>query len=416
MNRLEKKFKIMTAAAALSACLAMPGMAVFAATATVTASDVNVRADASTTADIVGTAASGEAYDIGEEKQDADGNTWYQITLADGSVGYIRNDFVTVSDDTATTGTTDSAAADSTEAAATTDTSSTDTGDYSIQNAPDENGDYYYYLYDNAAGKRMKIDDIETLQTQVTDLQSQVASAGNRYRVLIIVLAVLLVAAVAAAIAMFVRLRDALTNGRRERDLTSERRQERNANPEADNLDSLRRTAPRTRDPRNSAYPSGQARDPQREGVRRPAPQQRPVQGETGRAPVRGTADGRPVQQAPREGVRRPVTNGTQGQAVRRPVQPGQQPVRRPVQPQGQQAPYREAAAQQREQAPQQRRPVQQQGQQAPYREQQPVRRPAQNPASNPQPQQQAARQKQARDFAGDDDFDYDFISLDDNK
>ncbi len=406
MNRFGRKFKVMTATAVLAASLALPGMAAFAATVTVTASDVNVRSDASTTADIVGTATSGESYNVGEEKQDADGSTWYQITLSDGSVGYIRNDFVSVSDDSADAASTDSATAASTESAATTDTTSTDTGDYSIQNAPDENGDYYYYLYDNAAGKRMKISDIEALQTQVTNLQSQVASAGNRYRILIIILAVLLVAAVAAAIAMFVRLRDALTNGRKERDLTSERRNERNSNPGADNLEGLRRTAPRTRDPRNSAYPSGQGREPQ-QGVRRPAPaegrpmQQRPAQGEAARGPVRRTADGRPVQGQP---VRRPVQGQAEGQQVRRPVQG--QPVRRPVQEQAEDQQVRRPV-----QGQQVRRPVQGQGQ--PQGQQ--VRRPVQNPNQSAQPQQ-AARQQQARDFAGDDDFDYDFISLDDNK
>lgn len=403
----------MTATAVLAASLALPGMAAFAATVTVTASDVNVRSDASTTSDIVGTAASGESYNVGEEKQDADGNTWYQITLSDGSVGYIRNDFVSVTEDAAASAT-DSASASTTEAAESTDTSSTDTGDYSIQNAPDENGDYYYYLYDNAAGKRMKISDIEALQTQVTDLQSQVASAGSRYRVLIIILAVLLVAAVGAAIAMFVRLRDALTNGRKERDLTTERRNERNSNPGADNLDGLRRTAPRTRDPRNSAYPSGQAREPQ-QGVRRPAPaegrpmQQRPAQGEAARGPVRRTADGRPVQGQP---VRRPVQGEPQGQPVRRPVQGQQegQPVRRPVQGQPQGQPVRRPV--QGQQGQPIRRPVQGQPQG------QPVRRPAPSANPNPAAQQQAqqAARQQARDFAGDDDFDYDFISLDDNK
>lgn len=406
MNRFGMKFKMMTAAAALAAALALPGMAAFAQTATVTASDVNVRSEASTSSDIVGTVTSGETYDVGETATDDTGATWYQITLSDGSTGYIRSDFVEVSEDaaesdTAATASTEEAAAEATTES--TDTTSTDTGDYSIQLAPDENGDYYYYLYDNAAGKRMKIDDIEALQTQVTDLESQVQTAGNKYRVLIIVLAVLLVAAAAAAIAMFVRLRDALTNGRKERDLTAERRQERNRNPEADNLDSLRRGTreARNRDARNNAYPSGT-----REGMpaRRTA-ESRPVR--EGQQPVRRTTEGRPVQG-------QPVRRSTEGTAAR-PVREGQQ-VRRPVQnPNG--------TAQRTVQGQQVRRPVQNpngttqrttQGQQ--------VRRPVQNPngtaqgqtTRRPVQQDQQNTRQQAKEYVGDDDFDYDFISLDD--
>jgi len=62
-----------------------------AATAKVTASSVRVRKEASTSSDVVGSAANGETFTIQSEVTAADGYVWYKISL-DGTTGYIRSD------------------------------------------------------------------------------------------------------------------------------------------------------------------------------------------------------------------------------------------------------------------------------------------------------------------------------------
>lgn len=413
------KVKAFAAAAMLSAAIGMgaPGIAALAATGTVIGDRVNVRSDASTSSNIVGTAVNGETYDLGETKDDDTGATWYQITLSSGDTGYIRSDFLNVTEDSSTSGSTeDDAAGEGSTQDAGTDSSSTDTGDYQIIMAPDENGTQTYYLYNNAAKERMKLSDIETMKTQLQEAQSAAQSIQTQYRVILIILGVIAVILLAVCIMLVVRLRDALS-GRRshERDLTQERRnQRRNGEANVDGLGGLKRT-PRGQNPaarRSDAYPSGTrravdatipgpARDP-RMAQRRPAG--RPVaanpnsreSGVPGAAGQQNARTARPQNpQAAGENRRynpagRPAGTGAPaGGAVRRPVR-NEEPV------QGRASAAGEAQANRR-------------------------------PAGNPQPQnqrpsegaaagQEAARkaQPQPKNFADDDDLDYDFISLDD--
>ena len=76
-------------------------MNVDAATGTVAVDSAKVRADASTTADTVAAAAKGSTVQLGEQKTDASGNVWYQVTLSDGKSGYIRSDLMTITEDAA---------------------------------------------------------------------------------------------------------------------------------------------------------------------------------------------------------------------------------------------------------------------------------------------------------------------------
>ena len=65
--------------------------------ATVTSSSVNVRSDASTSADVTGKASNGMEVQVTGEKNDSQGNLWYAVSFeSDGSTvtGYIRSDLV----------------------------------------------------------------------------------------------------------------------------------------------------------------------------------------------------------------------------------------------------------------------------------------------------------------------------------
>lgn len=179
---------------------ALPGLA--ASTGTVTASDVNIRQDASTSASIVGTATLGETYAVGESKQDSDGKTWYQITLTDGQTGYIREDFITVEEDTA--------------AAASTEEAEEQTP-YSITKETGQDGTPTYYFVDSSNGLRLSLDEIAEMTNQVTTLQAQLPTAGNSGRIAVIILILLLILAGVVDVSLYTRLLNEARAGNRPR-------------------------------------------------------------------------------------------------------------------------------------------------------------------------------------------------------
>lgn len=403
------QFKVRIAAAAMSVAVAFSAssLAAFAATGTVNDDSVNVRSDASTSSSIVGTASNGDELEVGDSKEDDSGNTWYQVTLSDGSTGYIRNDFITVTEDEAPS---EADSEQNTEETPQTDSTSdtaagtTETGDYQVVQAPDDDNNMVYYLYNNAAGERMKISDIEALQTRVSDAETAAANAGNKYRIILIALAVLLILALVGCVTLGLRLKDAMTNGRRERDLTRDRANERRRGGGADDLTAVKR---RTREDRRSAASSRS--NAYASGTRR-----RPAPTDDGAAPE--TRRERPMRDDRR------VANEGDYSRVREGARPartgndmGRETGRRPV-------------ADERRQAPEARRerPVRPAGDED-VRTQRPRSKRAVR-STNADDQRQAAprssavqndaparaQRAQARNFAEDDDFDYDFISLDD--
>lgn len=63
-------------------------------TATVTESDVNLRADATTASDVVTVLTQGQAVSIVDGPRDADGYEWWNIALENGTTGWIAADFL----------------------------------------------------------------------------------------------------------------------------------------------------------------------------------------------------------------------------------------------------------------------------------------------------------------------------------
>ena len=246
------RIRTIIAAGAMAAALACAAPAAsftaLAATGTVTGDDINVRSEASTSGSIVDTVSTGDTVTVGESAEDDSGATWYYVTLSDGTTGYIRSDFLTVTEDDEETSseetsseetsgddTTDSAVTDATEEA------DSDTGGYQIVLAPDEDGNNTYYLYDNNAGERMKISDISLLQEEVNEANQEAADVKNTYTMYLIVLVVAVVILLIVCIVLALKLRDAVANGPRERDLTRDRANERrNGGRSADSVDALR--------------------------------------------------------------------------------------------------------------------------------------------------------------------------------
>ncbi|MCR5657282.1 MAG: SH3 domain-containing protein [Butyrivibrio sp.] len=112
---MNKKYgKIMaTAASVLCASVIMLGnpISVLAATGTVTSSNVKVRSEASTTAQQVSSLDSGDKVDIIDEATDSQGYVWYRIYVNDHEFGYVRSDLVSKSGSTSTSTSTKTEAA-----------------------------------------------------------------------------------------------------------------------------------------------------------------------------------------------------------------------------------------------------------------------------------------------------------------
>lgn len=73
-----------------------------AATGTVTASSAKIRKEASTSSEMIGSAAYGDTLTINSEVQGSDGNIWYQVVVDANTTGYIRSDLMQKSGDVET--------------------------------------------------------------------------------------------------------------------------------------------------------------------------------------------------------------------------------------------------------------------------------------------------------------------------
>ena len=109
INRNNIWQKGISAVAVLLACLFLLPITAKADTpGTVNDNNVNIRSDANTTSTSLGKVNSGDKVTIIEEKKNGT-ETWYKITTATGTTGYVRSDLITKSGDTTTTTTTTTA-------------------------------------------------------------------------------------------------------------------------------------------------------------------------------------------------------------------------------------------------------------------------------------------------------------------
>lgn len=292
--------------------------------ATVKTDNVNVRANASTNGNVVAKLQSGAAVTLTGTTSDNSGKTWYQVNfINNGSnvTGFIREDFVEPGEvmepqapEEEASGQEDGALADiygdmptETDAA---------NNDYELFYEADAEGVDCWYIHDNIAQKRYKLeqlmqaDEMNTHNLEIKDKEI------GRLKIVLIVLAVLLVIALAAAAFFGFKYHDlrdddddedeedeedyrtsssARRRGRAEAEPVSRRRE-----PARDEERSARGTVRRTDAgaPRRSA-PSGQRR-PEREetGTRSVRAERVRADGEVQRRQPAGTARTRSAQPA----------------------------------------------------------------------------------------------------------------------
>lgn len=94
------------ATCALVLCVfGMASLGAFAAEGEIIAETAKIRAQASTSSDVVGSTVKGKKIDILEVVQDSSGVKWYKVSVAGGSYGYIREDLVKTSENLTATST-----------------------------------------------------------------------------------------------------------------------------------------------------------------------------------------------------------------------------------------------------------------------------------------------------------------------
>ncbi|MDE6974488.1 MAG: SH3 domain-containing protein [Lachnospiraceae bacterium] len=87
------------AACAVVLCIfGMTALHAFAAEGEITADTAKIRAQASTTSEVVGSTVKGKKIDILEVVQDSSGMKWYKVSVSGGGYGYIREDLVKTSE------------------------------------------------------------------------------------------------------------------------------------------------------------------------------------------------------------------------------------------------------------------------------------------------------------------------------
>ena len=438
------RIRMIAAAAAMAVSLAaaVPSVSALAATGTVTGSDINVRSEASTDGSIVGTVDTGDTVTVGDSATDSSGATWYEVTLSNGTVGYIRSDFLTVTEDEADSaeetyeeesdeGTTDEAVTQATTS------SISDTGGYQIVLAPDEDGNETYYLYDNNAGERMKISDIAQLQEDVNEAIQEAADTKNQYRIIVIVLLAAVVILIIVCVVLALKMRDALANGRRERDLTMERRDQRKNNRNADSVETLRRgrgsqeQTPRSGRGRDDAYASGASRRVERDtsaGARRTTASRQDdgyARSTASRESSRRDSDVRSSGYSASEEPVRTARSSAPQSTARRTSSPeySEGSARRSSSEYSESGSRRSStAAGERTDASVRRSSASSSSSSPEYSEGSARRSSAEDTAQTSQRRSSASsssvgsRRSSARNFADDEDFDYDFLSMDDDQ
>lgn len=297
--------------------------------ATIKSDNVNVRSNASTSGDVVAKLTSGAAVTLTGTATDSSGKTWYQVNfINNGSnvTGFIREDFVepgeVVEPEAPAEGEEDAELADI-YGDMPTEEDMPENNDYELFFEPDSEGVDCWYVHDNIAQKRYKLEQL--LQADEMNVHNMEIKDKeiSRLKIVLIILAVLLVVALVAAIFFGLKYRDGMDDDDEEDD--DEDDDFRVASP------ARRRERPAAEAGRRAtAQPSGRTRRPAQDEersargpVRRPeagapkkasAPQRRPA-GEEAR--TRSGQSGRVRSEV--EGQRRPAS-GTAGTRSQQPA------------------------------------------------------------------------------------------------
>lgn len=176
--------------------------------ATVTASNVNVRSDASTSASVAGKATTGMELTVTGEKADSSGTTWYAVTFeSNGSTvsGYIRSDMVEAHVTEAEPVAPEEPSDEPQEETPETPAVSTD---YFVQYEDDGTGNSVWYLYDSTMGTKYKIDNLLSAEEINQNNEKLMDEQTGMLRMIIVAMAAVILILIIVLTVLILKLRN----------------------------------------------------------------------------------------------------------------------------------------------------------------------------------------------------------------
>lgn len=163
--------------------------------ATVTTNDVRVRSSASTSGSVVTTVANGTAVTVNGQATDSSGKVWYQVSfISNGSevTGFIRYDFIELGEVIATEEETPEEEP-SQETEVTEPDVPTPDVDYALEYTTNPDGEYEWYLNDYTNSRRQKLNDLLSAQEQGNAGMDTLEATIAKQKTILIVLAVVVI-------------------------------------------------------------------------------------------------------------------------------------------------------------------------------------------------------------------------------
>jgi uncharacterized protein YgiM (DUF1202 family) len=201
-----------------------------ARTATITSDSVNVREGAGTAYNSVGKVTKGDTVTVTGEATGTDNKTWYQVTFGSSNKqGYIRSDLLEIGDAVAAEGeggegaeggeggegsedaevSEEGGEEDSESSQGSAVASEAGDGTYSLVYLTDDEGNGIWYLYDNVEGYRVKVKELIDAAKSSEEV-NDIVKTSNNYKTILIILAVVIAALIIGLIIMALKLRDSL--------------------------------------------------------------------------------------------------------------------------------------------------------------------------------------------------------------
>lgn len=246
--------------------------------ASVTNDNVRVRAEASASAGIVTKVRQSTAITVNGQANGDDGKVWYRVSfIADGSEvsGFIRSDYVQLSEDVVVIDETASAPEEPSEQPPETVEPPVDTppvnADYELVYEPDDAGINDWYLHNNIDNKKNKLSEILEAADANGDAIENAEAQMKKDKIIIIILAVILVFLALTVTLLLFKIRDMYYEDFGEYD------------DEEDEVRRPQNREPRTVKPVQKERPAARPR-PVENPPRSQRPQSRPANGQSGTA------------------------------------------------------------------------------------------------------------------------------------
>lgn len=176
--------------------------------ATVTADNVNVRSDASTSASVAGKASSGMELTVTGEKADSSGMTWYAVTDGGSLTGYIRSDMVEAH-------ITEAAPAEPEQTpeeqpADVPEEQPVVNNDYFVQYEDDGTGTgtNAWYLYDNTMGNKYSISQLLSAQETNQNNEKLMDEQTGKLKMIIVAMAAVILILIVVLTVFILKLRN----------------------------------------------------------------------------------------------------------------------------------------------------------------------------------------------------------------